>query len=123
MAAAVARHAGARYVVITDVNPYRLALAEKFGVTMAVNVGEQPVREAVAKGIHPLVPVMLGEAKTAQEMARRMLEKGVYVVGFFYPVVPHGKARIRTQISAAHSTADLDFAIDAFQKTREEMGL
>ena len=76
---------------------------------------------AIAPGIHPIVPIMLGDAVIAQEMSRRMIEKGVYVVGFFYPVVPQGKARIRTQISAAHSIEDLDFAIRTFQEVRAEM--
>ena len=78
---------------------------------------------SVGQGIHPIVPVMLGDARLAQEMSRRMIERGVFVVGFFYPVVPQGKARIRTQISAAHSQADLDFAIQTFIAVRKEMGL
>ena len=77
----------------------------------------------VPEGVHPIVPVMLYDAKTAQEFAARMLEKGVYVVGFCYPVVPMGKARIRTQVSAAHSKEDLDFAISCFKEVRAEMGL
>ncbi len=77
----------------------------------------------IAEGTHPIVPVMLYDAKTAQEFARRMLEKGVYVVGFCYPVVPMGKARIRTQVSAAHTREDLDFALKCFMEVREEMGL
>lgn len=77
----------------------------------------------IAEGVHPIVPVMLYDAKTAQEFARRMLEKGVYVVGFCYPVVPMGKARIRTQVSAAHTREDLDFALDCFIAVRKEMGL
>ena len=77
----------------------------------------------VPEGVHPIVPVMLYDAKVAQEFARRMLEKGVYVVGFCYPVVPQGKARIRTQVSAAHSREDLDFAVDSFVAVRKEMGL
>ncbi len=77
----------------------------------------------VPAGIHPIVPVMLYDAAVAQEFARRMLEKGVYVVGFFYPVVPMGKARIRTQVSAAHTRADLDFAVRCFREVKEEMGL
>ena len=77
----------------------------------------------VPEGVHPIVPVMLYDAKVAQEFARRMLEKGVYVVGFCYPVVPQGKARIRTQVSAAHSREDLDFAVDCFVAVRKEMGL
>ena len=77
----------------------------------------------IAEGVHPIVPVMLYDAKTAQEFAARMLEKGVYVVGFCYPVVPQGKARIRTQVSAAHSREDLDFALKCFIEVRNEMGL
>ena len=77
----------------------------------------------IAEGVHPIVPVMLYDAKTAQEFAARMLQKGVYVVGFCYPVVPQGKARIRTQVSAAHSREDLDFALKCFIEVRDEMGL
>lgn len=77
----------------------------------------------VLPGEHPIVPVMLYDAKTAQEFAARMLEKGVYVVGFFYPVVPMGKARIRTQVSAAHTKEDLDFAVSCFAQVKREMGL
>jgi len=74
-------------------------------------------------GSHPIVPVMLGDAAVSQKFATRMLEKGVYVVGFFYPVVPQGAARIRTQVSAAHSRADLEFAVNAFATTKTELGL
>lgn len=74
-------------------------------------------------GTHPIIPVMLGEAALSQRFAARMLERGVYVVGFFYPVVPKGTARIRTQVSAAHSTADLDEAVRAFAETKQELGL
>ena len=77
----------------------------------------------IAQGVHPIVPVMLYDARIAQEFAARMLEKGVYVVGFCYPVVPQGKARIRTQVSAAHSKEDLDFAVECFKAVRAEMGL
>ena len=77
----------------------------------------------IKPGIHPIVPIMLGDAVLAQNMAAKMLEKGVYVVGFFYPVVPHGQARIRTQISAAHSREDLDFAIKAFCEVKKELGI
>ncbi len=77
----------------------------------------------IAEGTHPIVPVMLYDAKVAQEFSRRMLEKGVYVVGFCYPVVPMGKARIRTQVSAAHTREDLDFALKCFVEVRNEMGL
>ena len=74
-------------------------------------------------GEHPIVPVMLYDPHVAQEFAKRMLEKGVYVVGFCYPVVPKGKDRIRTQISAGHSKEDLDFAIKCFGEVKAEMGL
>ena len=74
-------------------------------------------------GEHPIVPVMLYDPKIAQEFARRMLEKGVYVVGFCYPVVPKGRDRIRTQISAGHTKEDLDFAVRCFGEVKKEMGL
>ncbi len=74
-------------------------------------------------GEHPIVPVMLYDPKVAHEFARRMLDKGVYVVAFCYPVVPKGKDRIRTQISAGHSKEDLDFAIRCFGEVKQEMGL
>ena len=74
-------------------------------------------------GEHPIVPVMLYDPKVAHEFARRMLEKGVYVVAFCYPVVPKGKDRIRTQISAGHSKEDIDFAVRAFGEVKKEMGL
>ena len=67
-------------------------------------------------GEHPIVPVMLHEAPLAQEFARRLLDEGVYAIGFFFPVVPKGQARIRTQVSAAHTRADLDHALAAFEK-------
>jgi len=70
---------------------------------------------------HPIVPVMLYDEKTAGEFAKRMMDKGVYVVAFSYPVVPKGKARIRTQVSAAHTKEDIDFIIKCFKEVREEM--
>ncbi len=70
----------------------------------------------IKPGVHPIVPVMLYDAKLAQEFASKMLEEGIYVIGFYYPVVPQGKARIRVQISAAHERAHLDKAIEAFVK-------
>ena len=74
-------------------------------------------------GEHPIVPVMLYDPRTAHEFARRMLDKGVYVVAFCYPVVPKGKDRIRTQISAGHTKEDIDFAVKAFGEVKAEMGL
>src|SRR5256714_721864 len=85
-------------------------------------------RDAVTKagltikpGVHPIVPIMIGDAAKSQKFAARMLEKEVYVIGFFYPVVPHGTARVRVQVSAAHSREDLEFAIKAFAETNEDL--
>jgi glycine C-acetyltransferase len=85
-------------------------------------------REQIAKlglevlpGEHPIVPIMLGDAVLAQKMAEKLLEKGVYVIGFSYPVVPKGAARIRTQISAAHNQQDLDFAIEKIAEVKKEL--
>ncbi|PYI60001.1 MAG: glycine C-acetyltransferase [Verrucomicrobia bacterium] len=75
----------------------------------------------IKPGVHPIVPIMIGDAAKSQKFAARMLEKGVYVIGFFYPVVPHGTARIRTQVSAAHSREDLEFAVKAFAEVNEEL--
>ncbi|MBX3566686.1 MAG: glycine C-acetyltransferase [Rhizobiaceae bacterium] len=72
---------------------------------------------------HPIIPVMLGDAALAQEMAARMLKRGIYVIGFSFPVVPKGQARIRTQMSAAHSSADIDRAVDAFGAVGKELGI
>jgi glycine C-acetyltransferase len=77
----------------------------------------------VIPGEHPIVPIMLGDAVLAQTMAAKLLEKGIYVIGFSYPVVPKGAARIRTQISAAHSKDDLDFAIEKIGEVKNELGI
>ncbi|MEZ5277646.1 MAG: glycine C-acetyltransferase [Opitutaceae bacterium] len=87
-------------------------------------------REELAKsgltikpGTHPIVAIMIGDAVRAQEMARRLLDEGIYVTGFFFPVVPQGTARIRTQVSAAHTREDLTHAVGAFTKVGRELGL
>ena len=90
-----------------NTNYFRSALTER-GLT-------------IKPGTHPIVPIMLGDAALSQKFAARMLEKGVYVIGFFYPVVPHGAARVRTQVSAAHSREDLEFAVKAFAETNAEL--
>lgn len=77
----------------------------------------------IVPGEHPIVPIMLGDAALAGRMAERLLEKGIYVIGFSYPVVPQGKARIRVQVSAAHSQEDLEFAVEAFASVKRELGL
>ena len=83
--------------------------------------GMQDAGFAIDEGDHPIVPVMLGDANLAQNMSKRLLDEGIYAIGFFFPVVPKGKARIRTQISAAHSKEDLDKAINAFTKIYQEL--
>jgi glycine C-acetyltransferase len=77
----------------------------------------------IVPGEHPIVPVMLGDAVLAARMAERLLEKGVYVIGFSYPVVPQGKARIRTQVSAVHTREELAFAVGAFRAAKEELNI
>ena len=83
--------------------------------------GMQKAAFDVRDGDHPIVPIMLGDANLAQSMSKKLLEKGILAIGFFYPVVPQGKARIRTQISAAHTFEDLDKAIDAFATTKNQL--
>jgi glycine C-acetyltransferase len=87
-------------------------------------------REAVGRaglnvlpGTHPICPIMIGDASLAAKVAERMLARGIYVIGFSYPVVPQGKARIRTQVSAAHTTDDLKFAVEQFAEVRKELNL
>ena len=75
----------------------------------------------IVPGEHPITPIMIGDAALAAKMAERLLEKGVYAIGFSYPVVPQGKARVRVQVSAAHNRQDLEFAIEAFTKVRDEL--
>lgn len=77
----------------------------------------------IIPGVHPIVPIMLYDAKLSQDFASRLLDEGIYVIGFYYPVVPKGKARIRVQISAGHETEDIDKAIAAFTKVGKELGV
>ena len=78
---------------------------------------------AIRPGTHPIVPVMLGDARVAVEMAQRLLEHGIYVIGFSFPVVPKGQARIRVQVSAAHQPEHLDRAVEAFTKVGQGLGV
>jgi len=96
----------------------RLEVATAYYRNQLVNAGFD-----VIKGVHPIVPIMLYDEKTAVEVAKRMLEKGVYVVAFTYPVVAKGKARIRTQVSASHTKEDIDFIVKCFIEVKEEMKL
>ena len=89
--------------------------------TRYFRTGMQAAGFDLKEGDHPIIPIMLGDAVLAQEMSKMLLTKGVYAIGFFFPVVPKGKARIRTQISAAHTTEDLDAAIKAFAECKKEL--
>jgi glycine C-acetyltransferase len=77
----------------------------------------------IKNGIHPIVPIMLYDAVLAQKMAATLLDEGIYVIGFFFPVVPKGEARIRVQISAGMEKSDLDYAIEKFSKVGKAMGV
>ena len=77
----------------------------------------------IKKGTHPIVPIMLGDARLAHDVAHDMLAEGIYVIGFSYPVVPKGEARIRVQVSAAHTKEHLDRAVEAFTKVGEKHGI
>jgi len=90
--------------------------------TRFFRAGIQKIGLNVLEGVHPIVPIMLYDAQKAIEYANLMLQKGVYVIPFSFPVVPKGKARIRTQISAAHSTEELQLALDAFAEVKRELG-
>ncbi|HOA19393.1 MAG TPA: glycine C-acetyltransferase, partial [Sedimentibacter sp.] len=105
--------------MLMEDNKYKAKLDEN---TKYFREGIKKIGLNIIEGEHPIVPIMLGDAVLSQKMAEKLLEKGVYVVGFYFPVVPKGKARIRTQISAAHSKEDLDFALNAFKDVKEELG-
>ena len=99
-------------------NPFREHL---FANAARFRAGMAAAGFTLQPGEHPIIPVMLGDAKLAQEMAARLLDEGIYVTGFFFPVVPRGLARIRTQMSAAHTFEHIDKAIAAFTKVGREL--
>ena len=102
----------------------RIILAPIFAVWFGLGIASKvALGFTLVPGQHPIIPVMLGEAGLAQDMAAKLYEEGIYVTGFFFPVVPKGQARIRTQMSAAHSESDIDAAIDAFSKVGREMAI
>jgi len=99
-------------------------LREKlFANAKRFRAGMSAVGFDLTPGEHPIIPVMLGDAKLAQDMAAKLLEQGIYVIGFSFPVVPKGEARIRTQMSAAHTFEQIDFAIAAFTRVGKELGV
>jgi len=91
--------------------------------TMYFREKMQQIGFSVPESVHPIVPIMLGDGKVAQDMARDMLDEGIYVIGFSYPVVPKGKARIRVQMSAAHSKEQIDILVNAFKKLGAKYGI
>ena len=102
--------------------------SDELRVKLAANaalfrMGMEAAGFTLAGAGHPIIPVMLGDALVATEMAARLLDEGIYVIGFSFPVVPEGEARIRTQMSAAHSTVDIEQAVDAFARVGTEMGV
>lgn len=106
--------------ILSKSTEYRDKLEEN---TKYFREGIKKIGLEIIESEHPIVPIMLGDSLVAQKFAQKMLEKGIYVIGFYYPVVPKGKARIRTQISACHTKEDLDLALKAFSECKEELGL
>ncbi|WP_339713349.1 glycine C-acetyltransferase [Cyclobacterium amurskyense] len=111
-------------IAIFDLLSETTALRDKLEEnTLYFRSGIQKAGFAIKEGTHPIVPIMLYDAPLAQKMADQLLEKGIYVIGFYYPVVPKGQARIRVQLSAAHEKADLDRAIEAFKGVGKNLGV
>lgn len=111
-------------IAIFDLLSETTALRDKLEAnTMYFREGIQKAGFAIKEGTHPIVPIMLYDAPLAQKMASALLEKGIYVIGFYYPVVPKGQARIRVQLSAAHERTDLDRAIEAFKEVGKILGV
>jgi len=107
---------------VLDMLEASTALRDKLHENTAYFRGQmQSAGFSIPEGSHPIVPVMLGDAVLAQTMSTRLLELGIFAIGFFYPVVPQGKARIRVQISAGHTLADLDRAVSAFKQAHDEL--
>ena len=117
------------HVVAAGIKAFEmLAAADDLRSTLAENTAyfREKMTAAgfdVKPGVHPISPVMLYDAPLAQKFAERLLEEGIYAIGFFFPVVPKGQARIRTQMSAAHTRDHLDRAIDAFTRVGRELGV
>lgn len=111
-------------IAIFDLLSETTALRDKLEEnTMYFREGIQKAGFSIKEGTHPIVPIMLYDAPLAQKMASELLEKGIYVIGFYYPVVPKGQARIRVQLSAAHERGDLDRAIEAFSEVGKSLGV
>lgn len=117
-------HVVAASIKVFDILGHSTQLKDKLmDNTQFYRSGLTKIGLKIKGNIHPIVPIMLGDAALSQKVASRLLEKGIYAVGFFYPVVPQGEARIRTQVSAAHSKNDLQFALDMFAEVKDEFKL
>lgn len=111
-------------IAVLDLLTGSTALRDKLEAnTLRFRKGMTAAGFDIIQGDHPIVPIMLYDARLSQDMAARMLQEGIYVIGFYYPVVPKGKARIRVQLSAAHETEHIDKAIEAFVKVGKELGV
>jgi glycine C-acetyltransferase len=111
-------------ITVLDMLEESAELRERLaGNSRRFRAGLEGLGFTLVPGEHPIIPVMLGEAKLAQDMAARLLDEGIYVIGFSYPVVPEGQARIRTQMSAAHTDAQIDRALAAFAKVGRALGV
>jgi len=97
--------------------------AKLFANARRFRAGMEAAGFSLQQGDHPIIPVMLGDAQLAQDMATKLMDEGIYVTGFFFPVVPKGQARIRTQMSAAHTSEQIDRAVAAFTKVGKELGV
>jgi hypothetical protein len=116
-------HVAAGLEAISLVEEGDMLRAQLFGNAKYWRAGLEKLGFDLLPGEHPIIPVMLGEAQLAQDMASRLFDEGVYVSGFFFPVVPRGQARIRTQMNAALTKDELDRALDAFRKVGKELGV
>jgi len=111
-------------ITVLDMIEESAELRERLaGNSRRFRAGLEGLGFTLVPGEHPIIPVMLGEAKLAQDMAARLLDEGIYVIGFSYPVVPEGQARIRTQMSAAHTDAQIDRALAAFAEVGRTLGV
>lgn len=115
--------AGASIKVLDKIKEDNSLIHKSQKNTKRFRIGIEKAGFTITPGVHPIVPIMLMDAKLAQEFASKLLGEGIYVIAFFYPVVPKGKARIRVQISASHTTEQIDKAIAAFTKIGKELGV
>jgi glycine C-acetyltransferase len=118
--------AGATLEVLNLLSENTILRDKLFENTDLFRKGMEAAGFRIVPGIHPIVPVLFGhlpnDAQLSQNFANALLDEGIYVIGFYYPIVPKGKSRIRVQISAAHSTEQIEFAIEKFKKVGKKLG-